>query len=144
LPGSSETGLLALAGTWQQYSDRLPNGVRSADQHAQRVWDANQGESVGALRALWTDGQGPAANLADAAIAMALVGTGLTVSAGIVAATKLSYGVQLALLAGQITALRASGNPAAEPAIAALMARTRTNLMTLLDTAVYAISPGMA
>jgi hypothetical protein len=30
LPGSSETGLLALAGTWQQYSDRLPNGVRSA------------------------------------------------------------------------------------------------------------------
>jgi hypothetical protein len=101
-PLADETKLYEMGQAWSGFPARVTGTIQQADATAGQVWAANQDAAITKFQQAWQSPESAHNNLRDGATAASLIGTGLTVCAGVVLALKINVIVQLTLLAIEI------------------------------------------
>ena len=101
-PEGDEQKIFEMGQRWSDFGGTLNEVAQAGDQAASVVWSGNTGANIDAFASHWKDNDGPARILRDGGTAASLVGTGMTICAGIMLVLKVNVIVQLTTLAIQI------------------------------------------
>jgi hypothetical protein len=101
-PESDEEKIFDLAGEWTGMADQISGRVDSLSAAARSQIEGNVGADIDAFQADWEGEESALKNIADIADPTNEINIGLTITAGIILALKISVIVQLAILAFQI------------------------------------------
>jgi hypothetical protein len=138
-PEADEELLFQAGQAWIEYGNRLQRTAEAANRAAERLWSANEGETVDAFKAWWESPNGPRRRLQEDATAAQIIGAALITFAGVTLALKIAFIVQLTILAFEVaqaiaTAFATFGATTAE--IPGFIAATRAICRQLIKKAV--------
>jgi hypothetical protein len=110
-PDCDETKLFKMGQVCTQFGNTLEQIGGQADGVASKVWSENKGQDVEAFQNSWGGDEGPSKVLKDAAKALQLMGTGMSIFAAIMLALKIAKIQQMITLAIQIASAIARAVP---------------------------------
>jgi hypothetical protein len=101
-PDCDETKLYQMGQVCTSFGRTLEQISSQADNVASQVWSQNSGQDIQAFQNSWSGQDGPSKVIKDAAQALQLMGTGMSIIAAIMLALKMAKIQQMITLALQI------------------------------------------